>query len=447
MPANASFRILFECTPTAQTDLTRGIPRVVRNIIRYGPEVVSEYGGSVSPMVYAYGTWSEARWGADASVGMFNHVGLRKSSGGLLCGAAPTAGLRRLLFPSPGRGGIRKLPRWAIAESRHLVDHWIRPHITPGARDVLVILDPWWRCPEAFWRTVAKARRNGAHVGTVIYDLIPITHSGLVGQRHAERFRRWLHRAADHTDFFLAISRTVKDELRRYLQESCPGRVWSDQRFHSFMLGADLPVQTGGTVRDSIQQIFGAGSTYLMVGALDRRKNHPFLVDAFESLWKRGFDVRLCLVGSYTKALPEFHSRLVQHAEAGRRLFYCADLNDVELDYCYEKACALVYPSIVEGFGLPIVEALQHGKPVLASDTTIHREVGSEFCAYFDLSSTESLVAMIADRERLGQMPNVRSAAEYVAPTWRLSCRELIETCCQYLGDLPRKREHPCRAA
>ena len=266
-------------------------------------------------------------------------------------------------------------------------------------------------------------------MSTVIYDLIPITHSDYVGRRHVERFQRWLHTAADHTDFFLAISRTVKEELRAHLQEFCPQRAWPEERFHSFVLGADLSVGTNGPVREALRQAFDARNTYLMVGALERRKNQPFLIRAFESLWKAGIDVRLCLVGSYTKGIPGFHQHLTQHAEFGRRLFYFSDLNDSELDYCYRKTRALVYPSIVEGFGLPIVEALQHGKPVLASDTPIHREVGGEYCGFFDLSSTESLVEMIVGFEKFGHVPHTRSMSEYVAPTWERSCRELVETC------------------
>ncbi|MHB8899208.1 MAG: glycosyltransferase family 4 protein [Thermoguttaceae bacterium] len=446
MPTSSPFRILFECTPTAQTDLTRGIPRVVRNLVDEGPAVADHCGVSVLPVAYACGGWTQARCNAGTSARAFGHGGSAKPGGQQFRQFVPSPGLRRLLFPAPGRGGIWKTPRWAMAQSRRLADRWLRPKIVPGHGDALVLLDPWWRCPETFWKAVQSSRRNGARVGTVIYDLIPITHPHLVGRRHAERFRCWLDRAAHHSDFFLAISKTVSGELHDHLCRSWPQGIWPPDRFHSFMLGADLPVSNGGPVRDSVRQAFDGGSTYLMVGALDRRKNLPFLLDAFETLWDRGHDVRLCLVGSYTKAMPEFHDRLVRHAEWNRRLFYFADLDDVELDHCYRTSCALVYPSIVEGFGLPIVEALQHGTPVLASDTPIHREVGGEFCAYFGLSSTEPLAAMIAQRQCTGRLGQVRPATDYAAPTWKRSCRELVETCCRYLGAPPGQRQSTYRA-
>ena len=418
----------------------------MRSIVNCGNNVASEYGGSALPLAYANGGWNEVSW---AAVSTDDDVSLPqcKPVSEFLSQVVPTPGLRRLLFPPPGRDGIWKAPRWAIDQTRRFAEGLTLPRISPDAGDVLVILDPWWRCPKSFWRNVAKARRRGALVATVIYDLIPITHTDFVGHRHVKRFRNWLHAAADHTDFFLAISETVKNELRSHLQESCPNQAWTAKRFHSFILGADLSVETNGVVRDSTRRAFEAGNTYLMVGALEQRKNQPFLVDTFETLWKRGVDVRLCLVGSYTKALPEFHQRLTQHAELGRRLFYFSNLNDGELDYCYQNTRALVYPSIVEGFGLPIVETLQHGKPVLASNTPIHREVGGEFCGFFDLASTEALAEMIAGFEKLGHVPGTRPVSEYVAPTWERSCHELIEKCYEHLKGHCHKWDRGDRAA
>ncbi len=440
-------RILFDCTPTAQTNIARGIPRVVRSIVNCSADVGSEFGGTALPLVYSQGGWSEASWGGETPPSHPHGDSRSKSIHEFLSRTVPTAGLRRLLFPPPGRDGIWKGPRWVLGQSQRFVESLRQRRVLPGAGDALVILDPWWRCPRSYWRRVARARRRGALVGTVIYDLIPITHPDFAGRRHVERFRRWIDRAAHHTDFFLAISNTVREEFRSYLKQSCPGQAWPEERFHSFPLGSDLPAAASGTVRDSIRRVFDGGSTYVMVGALEPRKNQPFLVDAFEALWQRGVDVRLCLIGSYTKALPEFHQRLTEHVELGRRLFYFSDVNDGELDYCYKKTRALVYPSIVEGFGLPIAEALQHGKLVLASDTPIHREVGGEFCGFFDLSSTESLIETIVRLEKLGHLPNVRSACDYVAPTWKRSCRELIETCYRHLEEPNHESARIDRAA
>ena len=145
-------------------------------------------------------------------------------------------------------------------------------------------------------------------------------------------------------------------------------------------------------------------------------------------------------------AASELIERVERHRELGKRLFCFTDLNDAELDYSYARSKALVYPSIAEGFGLPIVEALQHGRPVLASDTPVHREVGGDFCEYFSLSSPRILAERIADWECRGWSPRVRDAATYQALTWRESCQQLFRTCLQLAatagGEAPQRTSH-----
>ncbi len=73
--------------------------------------------------------------------------------------------------------------------------------------------------------------------------------------------------------------------------------------------------------------------------------------------------------------------QLEKHTRRNRELFVFHDLSDAELQYCYSSSRGVIFPSIVEGFGLPIVEALWHGQKTFASDTPIHREVGRNDCS------------------------------------------------------------------
>ena len=86
-------------------------------------------------------------------------------------------------------------------------------------------------------------------------------------------------------------------------------------------------------------------------------------------------------------------------------LFMFNDLSDAELAYCYQHAKALIFPSHAEGFGLPIVEALQHGLHTLVSDIPIHREAGRDFCTYFDPQSPAALARLVCDVEATGRFP------------------------------------------
>lgn len=427
--AVATNRILLECTPTFRTGARRGIPRTVRSIVRHAPAAADELGVGWSSLAYACGSWTQASWsGHEPRTRGSRAVRAYRRAAQAACALVPSPGLQRLLLPQPGRAGIWKGPLLAARAVRGIARRTLWPQIRPTAGDVLLVLDFWLRPPASYWRQIAAAQRRGARIGVVVYDLIPLTHPFLVGPRHQQRFEQWLDAAAAHADFFVSISNTVRDELRTYLDQRRQGTSWPNHRHASFALGSELGVEHHGQVRADVVRALASDDVYLMVGAIEPRKNQAFLLDAFERLWADGQDVRLCLVGGYASRDSELVQRIEGHVERGRKLFCFTDLSDAELAHCYARAKALVYPSIVEGFGLPIVEALRHGLPVLASDTPIHREVGGEFCEYFSLSSPCLLAERIAARQRSAATSPARDPAAYRAVSWQDSCRQLFQT-------------------
>jgi len=94
-------------------------------------------------------------------------------------------------------------------------------------------------------------------------------------------------------------------------------------------------------------------------------------------------DLLLCIAGAPGWQVDALLERLQHHPERGHRLFVFHDLSDAELDWCYTHASCLVYPSLAEGYGLPIAEAGWRSLPVLLSDTEIHREVAGPKARYF----------------------------------------------------------------
>jgi alpha-1,2-rhamnosyltransferase len=121
----------------------------------------------------------------------------------------------------------------------------------------------------------------------------------------------------------------------------------------------------------------------------------------------------------------------LRHAEYGRRLFWLDNASDADLFHLYPRARALVFPSFVEGFGMPLVEALRHGARVIASDIPVFREIGRDDVAYFDLLDAGSLAARI--REALSsdhvaaRRPEVIGWAESAATLTRLIQRDAYQ--------------------
>jgi glycosyltransferase involved in cell wall biosynthesis len=111
---------------------------------------------------------------------------------------------------------------------------------------------------------------------------------------------------------------------------------------------------------------------------------------------------------------------------AGHPLLHLPGADDRTLEWAYAEAACLVFPSIAEGFGLPIVEALSYGLPVLASDIPVHREVGGAAVEYFPLGDAEVLRRMIESRLTLGR---TKAAGQRPSPplaNWA-TCLDAIE--------------------
>lgn len=129
----------------------------------------------------------------------------------------------------------------------------------------------------------------------------------------------------------------------------------------------------------------------LYVGNAYPHKNLKTLTNAFELLIKKNNETqtKLILVGK-----DDFFYKRLKHdiAENIReRIIFYHDISDAELAYLYQNARCYVMPSFMEGFGLPLVEAMSNGCLVLASDIPVHHEICQEAAVYFDPANAKDL--------------------------------------------------------
>lgn len=215
---------------------------------------------------------------------------------------------------------------------------------------------------------LAAFKRSGGQLWFVMYDLLPAQRPQWFSDKLVVRYRRWLGVLAGLADGFYCISEPVERELRQQLEFVYGLR--EGYRTHVIPMGWDLMTSTPSTGIpdrfDDFLRNLGCRPTALMVGTLEPRKGHADVVDAFDLLWQQGGNCNLVIVGRPGWKTEQLQSRLRSHAEAGRRLFWLADASDETLTKLYAACTGVVVASYGEGFGLPLIEALGHGKPVLA---------------------------------------------------------------------------------
>lgn len=408
-------RVFFDVTYTRTQSGSSGIARTVRSLLQ---ELQAMPAGCVPVAFHARGfRLATTQPGAAAA-----H--LAPAVGGALA-----AWLLRYFMSGPGRRMVTAAvpyPMLAWAWSVH--GAWAFDSLSAGEApaafrpgDLLVLADQCWNYRA--WLAASRARAQGASVVLVLYDLIPLRHPQFCSRLFSSVFERWLGKMIGNVDAVMCISRATQDDLRAYLAE----RSLAAPPSASFRLGSDLdPRRAQGPVRAAIQSFAGSGAPcFLAVGTVEPRKNHALLLQAVEHLWASGLDARLVIVGGSNAESAAFARRLAAHEEQGRRLLWLADATDSEVEWLYTACRALVFPSLAEGFGLPLLEARARGCPVIASDLPAFAELADDGVWLYPRHSASALAALMREH---AQRSHGRPPALGPAFTWRDSAGQLLQT-------------------
>ena len=296
------------------------------------------------------------------------------------------------------------------------------------AKDVYFIAGAYWVVPD-FAPRLNAMKQQGVVVGTYIYDLIPVTAPEWVtdGTRAAVT-----DRAIDImflSDFFLTISEFVAQEVRQLLRIE----VGQEKPVVAVPLPHLLPPRRSKgkvEIRRSVREL---PSFVLAVGTLEGRKNHMLLFRIWAALVRKHGTINvpiLVLVGRWGWNIERFRESMEATNGLNGQIRILNDLGDEELAYLYEHCEFACFVSFVEGWGLPVGEALSVGKMCLCSNRTSIPEVGGDFCDYVDpydyLSAFETFERTIFDREALAAKTK-RVADEFVPRTWSGFAKTMVE--------------------
>jgi glycosyltransferase involved in cell wall biosynthesis len=304
--------------------------------------------------------------------------------------------------------------------------------ITIGCGDTLFMLDSSWGFADQFIAINRQVRQQGGRVVSVLHDLIPIHHPDTCHPVVLNAFSHWLDTAVVESDLFICVSRTVADALLSHISER-PLHLCRPLKIAFSHHGADVPVRsTQSTVQKRVSDWFSTASdggmpTFLMVGTIEPRKRHALVLDAFEKVWAKGHQCRLCIIGKEGWEVAPLMKRIRSHPESDRRFMFIERATDGELHLAYQSATALIAASIAEGFGLPVVEAALHGVPSLASDISVFREVGGEGAFYFSPDDADDLAAKVIEISQMNACVRKKMTNRIKVMTWKESARHLAE--------------------
>ncbi|WP_395640430.1 glycosyltransferase [Pseudolysinimonas sp.] len=356
---------------TAETELATGIQRVVRETVR--------------------------RWNADRDIVLATWTVDRR-------------GMRRLTAAEEGTALYGDPPSG----------------LAPSAAPLLIPIGGTYVMPELGaepWRTdkvAAIAEYSSTRTGMIGHDCVPLTSAETTGAGMPAGFARYLSAAA-RMDLLSVTSGASAIEYEGW-RHMLSGIGLAGPEIVKHALACEVGAVSDASVAQFRTRLERPDlPLVVVVGSHEPRKNHLAVLRAAEQVWRRGVEFELLFIGGNSWNSGRFERKVAQLQAAGRPVHTVSAITDAALYAAYVVARVTVYPSLNEGFGLPVAESLLLGTPVITSDFGSMAELarGTGGVLIDPRSADElpvALESLLTDEVRIAAL--IAESARFVARSW-----------------------------
>jgi glycosyltransferase involved in cell wall biosynthesis len=303
-------------------------------------------------------------------------------------------------------------PKKVAAEFRRLLRRRVLPHLpsqpksmtpapstdiasSPG--DVLLCMGSHWVI-DGYSSLVRNYRYElGLRFALLCYDLIPLLHPQWISKTSRKKFRDWFDKISVQADVIMTISRYTATQVQDYM-----GTLDGASRpIVPIRIGHGFPSTVGSpivTVRASDPPLNLVDPFALFVSTIEPRKNHLFLVKIWQQLLQRhsrSIVPQLVFVGRQGGMVGELLDELNKTNFIDGKVRIVHNVSDAWLNALYNDCTLTIYPSLEEGFGLPVAEAVMAGAICIASNKTSIPEVVGDAIEYFDPDDFDAAYCLI----------------------------------------------------
>ncbi|WP_270938975.1 glycosyltransferase family 4 protein, partial [Falsiroseomonas oryzae] len=349
--------------------------------------------------------------------------------------ADPRAEVTFVAWNAPARAFV-EVPYGAIASGD--LPAWLaqqagatEPALPAGA-PLLVAGSAWMQNGLYAESVVSFARRHALRLTPLIHDVIPTRFPWWFDEGYAPVFEHNLAVLLDGAEALLAVSDATRREVAAFAART------SDLFIPDIAVlreGDGIGLPGGQAEDDSVERIatrFAGKPFVLSVGAIHARKNHRLLHDVWLKLAERMGErcPHLVLVGGVAWNGAEVARALRGDPRLAGRVHILEDVDDAALGWLYRTCLFTAYPSLQEGWGLPVAESLAHGKVCLAADTSSIPEIAPglvEALDPLDVMQWVTRVQFLAGSRAARAAAEARIAREYRGFSWAQSAEMLLD--------------------
>lgn len=269
-------------------------------------------------------------------------------------------------------GNLRRV--YHVARRRNL-----RPTMNqlfkPG--DTVVVVDGNWQF--SGFVSALRARKNKADYRLVhfVHDLIAVRNPALVNKGADKIIGGYFKDIFPLADTIITISESTKRDVEWFIKDK---HIHTKAGIETLILG-DNALSAVRSVTAPARKV--PSPFILAVSTIEVRKNYLALYYAYKLAAQQGVELpHLVIVGRKGWMAEETYSLLTQDTEIKGKITVLERTSDAELAWLYQHCQFTVFPSLYEGWGLPIAESLAHGKACISSDASSMPEVGGSLVSY-----------------------------------------------------------------
>ena len=260
---------------------------------------------------------------------------------------------------------------------------------------------------------------------TVIHDLTYLYFPDLVEEKNLAHLRRVVPRSVREADFIITVSETIKQQLvnefgldpsRCVVTTIPPDPIYAIENTNEIHQKYGIPTEK-----------------YLFfIGNLEPRKDLPTLIAAYRQLPEAiRQEYSLVLAGGQGWKTEASKQAIAEAQAAGERVVHVGYIDQADAPAFYQKAAVFIMPSLYEGFGMPVLEALSAGTPVVVSDIPVLREAGGVAALYATPRNAadfaDKIMTLLTDTSMREQL--ARRAADHLQTfSWNKNAKVILET-------------------
>lgn len=222
-----------------------------------------------------------------------------------------------------------------------------------------------------------------------IHDLIPFEINEDMSSSQLRLYKNRIKQSAKTADKIIAVSKYTKEDIIKKLKIN-------RKKIEVIYNGLDKDIQIQKP-SDSLLSKIDQNQYFIQVGGLYQRKNISLVLKSFDKFIKKYSDFKLLITGSisgnkYIKDCYQNYLKEIKKLNLQQKIIFTDYIKKEEVNYLIKNSVALLYPSLYEGFGLPVLEGMSLDIPVITSNTTALQEIAGDSAIKVDPKSEQEIL-------------------------------------------------------